>query len=102
LIQILRSEAFNKWLRALRDKQAIARIAARIRSFELGNSGDCKPVKGGVWELRVHHGAGYRIYYTRHGEMTYFLLMGGVKSSQQKDIDTAVVMAKEITKELKS
>jgi putative addiction module killer protein len=102
LIQILRSKAFNNWLRALRDKQAIARIAARIRSFELGNSGDCKPVKGGVWELRVHHGAGYRIYYTRHGEMTYFLLIGGVKSTQQKDIDTAVVMAKEITKELKS
>jgi putative addiction module killer protein len=50
----------------------------------------------------VHHGAGYRIYYTRHGQMTYFLLIGGVKSTQQKDIDTAVLMAKEIAKELKS
>ena len=102
MTQILRSEAFNKWLSALRDKQAIARIAARIRSFELGNPGDCKPVKGGVWELRVHHGAGYRIYYTRHGQLTYFLLIGGVKSTQQKDIEAAVMMAKEIAKELKS
>ena len=46
--QILRSEAFNKWLVGLKDRQAIARIAARICSFELGNSGDCKPVKGGL------------------------------------------------------
>jgi putative addiction module killer protein len=102
MIQVLRSDAFSKWLGGLKDKQATARIAARIRSFELGNSGDCKPVRGGVWELRVHHGAGYRIYYTRHGQMTYFLLIGGVKSTQQKDIDTAVLMAKEIAKELKS
>ena len=100
--QILRSEAFNKWLVGLKDRQAIARIAARIRSFELGNSGDCKPVKGGVWELRVHHGAGYRVYYTQHGQMTFFLLIGGVKSTQQRDIDTAVLMAKQIAKELKS
>ena len=100
--QLLRSEAFNRWLASLKDKQAIARITARIRSFELGNSGDCKPVKGGVWELRVHHDAGYRLYYTQHGQMTYFLLIGGVKSTQQKDIDTAVLMAKQIAKELKS
>lgn len=102
MTQILRSEAFDKWFRSLKDKQAIARIAARIRSFEMGNSGDSKLVKSGVWELRVHHGAGYRIYYTRHGQMTYLLLMGGVKSTQQKDIDTAVLMTKEIAKELKS
>lgn len=100
--QILRSEAFNKWLVGLKDRQAIARIAARIRSFELGNSGDCKPVKGGVWELRVHHRAGHRVYYTPHGQMTFFLLIGGVKSTQQRDIDTAVLMAKQIAKELKS
>ena len=60
--QLLRSEAFNKWLGGLKDKQAIARIAARIRSFEMGNLGDCKPVKDSVWELRVHHGVSYRIY----------------------------------------
>ncbi len=102
MIQILRSAVFDKWLNGLKDKQAVARIAARIRSFEMGNVGDCKPVKGGVWELRVHHGAGYRIYYTQNGQVTYFLLIGGVKSTQQKDIETAVLMAKEIAKELKS
>jgi putative addiction module killer protein len=83
----------------LKDKQAIARITARIRSFELGNMGDCKPIKGGVWELRVHFGAGYRIYYTQQGQLTYFLLIGGSKSSQPRDIEAALVMAREIAKE---
>lgn len=101
MIQLLRSAAFDKWLKGLKDRRAVALIAARIRSFELGNRGDCKPIKDGVWELRIHYGSGYRIYYTQYGQLTYFLLIGGAKSSQQKDIDTAVLMAKQLAKELK-
>jgi putative addiction module killer protein len=99
MFQILRLPEFDRWLKTLKDRQAAARIALRIRSFELGNLGDCKPVKGSVWELRVHYGPGYRVYYTRRGTVTYFLLVGGTKATQQKDIDAAVLLAKHLAKE---
>jgi len=99
MFTLVKSEVFDRWLDGLKDRRAIARITARIRSFELGNLGDCKPIRGGVWELRVHYGAGYRIYYTQQGRLTYFLLIGGLKSAQQRDIEAALAMANEITKE---
>jgi putative addiction module killer protein len=54
-----------------------------------------------VWELRIHYGPGYRIYYTQHGPITYLLLVGGTKSSQRADINEAVRLANEILKEQK-
>lgn len=57
--------------------------------FERGNIGDCKPVGDGVWEARVMFGAGYRIYFAREGRTVLLLLLGGNKSSQQKDIKQA-------------
>ena len=80
---------FDAWLKALRDPTGKARILARIRSAESGNFGDCAAVGGGVFEMRIHVGPGYRVYYGRRGEATYLLLCGGDKSSQRRDIRAA-------------
>jgi putative addiction module killer protein len=83
---VYRSSLFDSWLRSLRDKAVQARIFNRIRNVELGNLGDYKTLGGGLFELRVHHGPGYRLYFTRSGETLVFLLAGGEKSTQAKDI----------------
>jgi putative addiction module killer protein len=95
----LRSEEFNAWLSALKDKIGRARIIHRIRSAEHGNFGDCEPVGEGVSEMRIHFGQGYRVYYTRRGEVIYLLLLGGDKSSQKRDIKHAIEMARALNKE---
>jgi putative addiction module killer protein len=78
------------------DQKAKARILARLRSATLGNFGDCEPVGEGISEMRVHIGAGYRVYYTRTGSTVYVLLAGGVKATQTKDIAKAKQMAREL------
>jgi putative addiction module killer protein len=80
---------FIEWAAALRDKVAKARIATRLRQIESGNFGDSKPVGEGVTELRIHVGAGYRVYCGRHGESWVILLCGGDKDTQTKDISRA-------------
>ena len=72
----------------MRDRGAVARINARLRNVSLGNVGDTKPVGGGLFEMRVHHGPGYRLYFLREGT-TVVLLCGGDKGSQQRDIERA-------------
>ena len=94
-----RTDIFDIWLSGLKDRVAKARIVQRIRSAELGNFGDCKPVGGSVFEMRVHVGPGYRVYYTRIGAVIYLLLCGGDKSSQSKDITHAIDMAAELGKD---
>lgn len=71
----LRSEEFDAWLSALKDKIGRARIIHSIRSAEHGNFGDCEPVGEGVSEMRIHFGPGYRVYYIRRGEVIYRLLL---------------------------
>jgi len=95
----LRSEEFDAWLSALKDKIGRARIIHRIRSAEHGNFGDCEPVGEGVSEMRIHFGPGYRVYYTRRGEVIYLLLLGGDKSTQKRDIKRAIEMARTLDKE---
>ncbi|MDD5329055.1 MAG: type II toxin-antitoxin system RelE/ParE family toxin [Sulfuricella sp.] len=94
-----RSEVFDAWLSTLKDKLARAHIAHRIRSAEHGNFGDCEPVGEGVSEMRIHFGPGYRLYFTRRGEVIYLLLLGGDKSSQKRDIKRAIEMARALEKE---
>ena len=65
---LLLSDNFRLWLNALRDQRGRARILSRIRMAELGNFGDFASVGGGVMEMRVHDGPGYRLYYVREGE----------------------------------
>ena len=93
---LLRSSDFDAWLSGLTDQKAKARILARLRSATFGNFGDCEPVGEGVSEMRIHVGAGYRVYYTRTGSTVYILLAGGVKASQTKDIARAKTMACEL------
>lgn len=82
-------EPYTEWIRGLRDEMAKARIAARLRQIESGNMGDAKPVGEGVTELRIHLGAGYRVYCEQHGQYLVILLCGGDKASQPKDIAKA-------------
>ena len=85
-------EPFSDWLNALRDKIAQARIRIRLRQLQAGSFGDCEPVGEGVIELRIHVGAGYRVYCGRHGKAVVLLLCGGDKSSQKTDIKRAKVL----------
>jgi len=96
----IQSSDFSAWVRDLSDQKAKARVLARIRSATLGNFGDCEPVGEGVFEMRIHVGAGYRVYYARTGSTVYILLAGGDKSSQQKDIKRAKKLVQEL-KEIK-
>jgi putative addiction module killer protein len=82
-------DVFESWLTSLRDDQAEARIDARINRLAGGNFGNCKPVGGGVWELRIDYGPGYRIYYARIGQEIVLLLCGGDKRKQASDIARA-------------
>ncbi|KAB0633909.1 type II toxin-antitoxin system RelE/ParE family toxin [Burkholderia stagnalis] len=82
-------EPFTEWLLAVRDKVAQARIRVRLRQVQMGHFGDCKPVGDGVIELRIHVGAGYRVYCGRHGKAVVLLLTGGDKGSQAADIGHA-------------
>ena len=90
MLEILQTDEFTKWMKRLRDTDAKARINVRIRRISLtGNFGDVKPVGDGVYELRIDYGPGYRVYYSQRGSEIVLLLIGGDKSSQQKDIDKA-------------
>ena len=94
--QIQQTDVFSKWLSGLRDARAKARILARLDSARLGNLGDARSVGGGVSEMRVDVGAGFRVYYTRRQRIVIILLCGGDKSTQTKDIIRAKLMAQEI------
>ena len=82
-------EPVSDWLEGMRDKIAQARIRMRLRQVQVGNFGDSEAVGDGVFELRIHVGAGYRVYCGRHGKAVVILLCGGDKQSQQADIKLA-------------
>ena len=83
-------DPFKEWLANLADRQARARVAVRVQRMAAGNFGDHKPLSDGVWELRIDHGPGYRVYYAQAGQRVLLLLIGGDKRRQQADIETAV------------
>ena len=80
---------FDKWLNRLKDKSGKARVLASLKLLEQGHMGDWKPVGDKVSELRIHYGAGYRVYFTQQGDVLVVLLYGGDKSSQARDIEKA-------------
>ena len=92
--EVVESATFRRWIRGLRDRVAVARINARLRNVSLGNVGDARSVGDGLFELRVHHGPGYRIYFLREGSAVV-LLRGGDKGSQHRDIGRAGRLARE-------
>ena len=89
---VIVSETFRRWLRALRDRQAQARIAVRLDRVAEGNFGDHRSVGQGVSELRINVAQGYRVYYTVRDQTVVFLLCGGDKASEQQDIYRAQQM----------
>ena len=95
MIEVRQSVVFRDWLDKLPDRRAKERIAQRIVRLESGLMGDAK-FFGGVGELRIDHGPGYRIYFVRRGDVLIILLCGGDKRSQRRDIQRAKEMAKEV------
>jgi putative addiction module killer protein len=90
------NEPFIEWLSSIRDKVTVARIRKRLRRVEeTGDQGDHQPVRDGVFELRLHFGAGYRIYFGRIADNGILLLLGGDKGSQSRDILKAKAYWKE-------
>jgi putative addiction module killer protein len=88
------THSFDQWLKSLQDQIGKARILKRLSAAESGAWGDCDNVGEGVAEMRIHCGPGYRVYFTRVGDTVYLLLAGGDKTSQKRDIKTAIAMAK--------
>lgn len=96
MMEIRKTEHFAKWIDSLQDIRARARIQARIERLALGNPGDVKPVGEGVSEMRIDHGPGYRVYFIQHKRTVIILLAGGDKSTQAKDIKTALRLARNL------
>jgi putative addiction module killer protein len=96
MIEIRQTEAYAQWFEHLRDRQARARIDARIRRLSLGNPGDVKPAGEGVSELRIDYGPGYRVYFVQHRQTLVILLAGGDKRTQGRDIKSAIELARDL------
>ncbi len=96
MIEVRKTDIFVQWLDGLRDLKARARVQARIERLAAGNPGDVEPVGEGVSELRIDCGPGYRVYFKRRGRELIILLAGGDKSSQARDIKTALRLARNL------
>lgn len=96
MIEVRKTEVFAAWFTSLRDLHARMRIQARIDRLAFGNPGEHRALGGGVCELKIDYGPGYRVYYARHGSTLVILLCGGDKHSQRKDIRRAQAMAQQL------
>lgn len=90
-------DVFDDWLTHLADARAQAKIVTRINRLAVGNFGDCKPLRHGLWELRIDWGPGYRVYYAMIGHQCVLLLCGGDKRRQASDINRALNYLKDYT-----
>jgi putative addiction module killer protein len=96
MIEVRQTEIFARWLANLRDGRARARINTRIRRLSIGNPGDTRSVGGGVSELRIDYGPGYRVYFVRRSEALVVLVCAGDKRTQDHDIAMAIKLAREL------
>lgn len=96
MLEVRQTDVFATWFAGLRDREARARITARIRRLSLGNPGDVKPVGSGVSEMRIDYGPGYRVYFVGRGDTVVVLLCGGNKRHQNRDIARALDLAEEV------
>jgi len=96
MIEVRQTDVYALWMARLRDRRARAKINIRIRRLSLGNPGDVKAVDGGLSELRIDYGPGYRVYFVHRGEKVVILLAGGDKRTQSRDIRTAQTLAREL------
>jgi len=96
VLEVRKTDVFADWLDGLLDLRGRARIQARIERLAAGNPGDIKSVGGGISELRINFGPGYRVYYKAYGRNAVILLAGGDKSTQSIDIRTALRLARHL------
>lgn len=96
MVDVRQTEEFASWLADLGDARARARIIVRIRRLSVGNPGDVKPVGGGLSEMRIDYGSGYRVYFVSRGASLIVLLAGGDKRTQASDIAKARLLASEL------
>jgi putative addiction module killer protein len=95
MFELKQTETFRKWFSKLRDERASTAIVSRLDRLAFGHFGDAEPVGKGVSELRIHYGPGYRIYFQQRGNTIIVLLCGGDKSTQVRNIKTALRLAGE-------
>lgn len=95
MLEVIESATFQRWRRGLRDRAALFRINVRIGRLALGQWGDVKAVRAGIFELRIDYGPGYRVYCMRRERVTVILLAGGDKHTQDADIERALRIAQE-------
>jgi len=96
MINIIETDNYVKWFKKLSDNKAKYKISERIRRLIAGNPGDVKSASGGISELRIKHGPGYRIYYKKIKSTLIILLAGGDKSTQDTDIKKALILLKNL------
>lgn len=96
MYEVRQTVRFADWFKRLTDIRAKAQIVRRIERAEAGNLGDIKSLGDQVFEMRVHHGPGYRLYFARQGDRLILLLCGGDKGSQRRDIEQAKLMARDL------
>lgn len=96
MLDVQKTGEFDKWLNALTDERAKAKIAVRIERLSLGNPGDVKSVGDGLSEMRIDYGPGYRVYFKQTGRTVILILCGGDKSTQDRDIKKAKEIAAEL------
>lgn len=94
MIDVRQTEVYALWFERLRDREARARILARIRRLSLGHFGEVEPVGEKVFEMKIDYGPGYRVHYTRRGRTVMVLLVGGDKHTQKRDIRRARELAR--------
>ena len=97
MIEIRKTERFARWIDNLGDIRGRARILARIERLAGGNPGDVERIRGGISEMRIDYGPGYRVYFKKPGRELIILLAGGDKSTQARDIEAALRLARNLT-----
>jgi len=95
MIEIIKSDTFERWLLGLKDRVTRFRVQARIDRLASGNAGDFKTLREGILEMRIDHGPGYRVYFMHKGPVVIVILAGGDKRSQDADIERAILIAKQ-------
>ena len=100
MVEVRQTERFVRWLADLPDLRVRAKLLARIERLIGGNPGDVKPLGAGVSELRINYSPGYRVYYLQRRSALIILLAGGVKSTQVRDTEEALLLADNLTEEI--
>ncbi len=90
------TEIYREWINALKDRAGRARIQVRVDRLVHGNPGQHRNLTNGVSELKIDFGPGYRVYYSQRGSELTVLLVGGSKSTQQRDIEIAIALAQNL------